>query len=81
MTEFFDTEKLIVEVERRPAFYNTHLPEYSDKLVKEKLWTEVCDAIVPNWGQADRDGKIKRDKNVIYSYSLFEICTLLKRSI
>jgi hypothetical protein len=41
MTEFFDTEKLIIEVEKRPALYNTHLPEYSHKHVKEKLWTEV----------------------------------------
>jgi hypothetical protein len=49
MTEFFDTEKLTVEVERRHAVYKTHMPEYSDKHVKEK-WTEVCEAIVPNWG-------------------------------
>ena len=68
MTEFSDTEKLIVEVERRPALYNTHLPEYSNKHVKEKLWTEVCEAIVPNWGQVDRDGKIKICKNVVHSY-------------
>jgi hypothetical protein len=40
--------------------YNAHLPEYSDKHVKEKLWTEVCEAIVPNWGQVDKDGKIKK---------------------
>ena len=46
MTEFFDTEKLIIEVKRRPALYNTRMPEYSDKHAKEKLWTEVCEANV-----------------------------------
>ena len=78
MTEFFDTEKLVVEVERRPAVYKTRLPEYSDKHVKEKSWTEVCEAIVPNWGQVNRDGKIKRDN--VYSYLLFEIGTLFNSS-
>jgi hypothetical protein len=51
------------------------------KHVKEKLWTEVCEAIVPNWGQVDKDGKIRRDKNVVYSYLLFEIGTLFNSSI
>jgi hypothetical protein len=78
MTEIFDIEKLIIEVEKRPALYNTHLPEYSDKHVKEKLWTEVCEAIVPNWGQVDKDGKIKRGKSVVYL--LFELGALFNSS-
>jgi hypothetical protein len=67
--------------EKRPALYNTHLPEYSDKHVKEKLWTEVCEGIVPNWGQVDKDGKIKRGKSIVYSYLLFEIGALFNSSI
>jgi hypothetical protein len=67
MIEFFDTEKVIIEVGKRPALYNTHLPEYSDKHVKEKLWTGVCEVIVPNWVKVDKDGKIKRGKSVVYS--------------
>ena len=45
MTEFLDTEKLIIKMERRAALYNTHMLEYSDKHVKGKLWTEVCEAM------------------------------------
>lgn len=38
----FNIELLIIEVEKRPALYNKKLKEYSDKNLKEKLWTELC---------------------------------------
>lgn len=36
-----DTELFIIEVEKRPALYNTKLKEYSDKILKNKLWIEI----------------------------------------
>ena len=45
----FDSEKIISEVQKRPALYDKMTPEYSDKHCKQKLWTEVCDAVVLNW--------------------------------
>jgi hypothetical protein len=35
-------------VEKRPALYNKATPEYGDKNCKEKLWIEVCEAVLPN---------------------------------
>ncbi|KAJ8935398.1 hypothetical protein NQ314_012816 [Rhamnusium bicolor] len=35
-SDYFDSEKLIIEVEERPALYNKVLSEYSDKNVKKK---------------------------------------------
>lgn len=32
-----DTERIIIEVEKRPALYNKKLKEYSDHTKKEKL--------------------------------------------
>jgi len=37
----FDSEKIISEVQKRPALYDKATPEYSDKHCKQKLWTEV----------------------------------------
>jgi hypothetical protein len=47
--KIFDSKRLITEVEKRPALYNKATPEYSDKHCKEKLWIEVCEAVVLNW--------------------------------
>jgi hypothetical protein len=35
-----DTEKLMCELEKRPALYKKKLKEYSDRNLKEKLWGE-----------------------------------------
>jgi hypothetical protein len=44
-----DTEKLIFELEKRPALYDKKLKEYSDRNVKEKLWGEVCANVISSW--------------------------------
>lgn len=43
-----DTERIILEVEKRPALYNKKLKEYSDRTKKEKLWGEVCWNVIHN---------------------------------
>ena len=49
--KIFYSERLITEVEKRPALYNKATPECSDKHCKEKLWVEVCEAVVTNWSR------------------------------
>ena len=44
--EVCDYAILISETERRPAVYGCLLKEYSDKGLKERLWGEVCEAVV-----------------------------------
>jgi hypothetical protein len=41
-------ERLIEEVEKRPALYLKSLKEYSDTNHK-KLWEEMCAALIENW--------------------------------
>jgi len=47
--KIFDSERLIIDVEKRLALYNKATPEYSDKNCKGKLWIELGEAVVPNW--------------------------------
>ena len=56
--KIFDSERLIIEVEKRPALYNKATPEYSDKHCKEKLWTEVCEPVVLNWSRMDKTARV-----------------------
>jgi hypothetical protein len=60
--KIFDTERLITEMEKRPALYNKATPEYSDEHCKEKLWKEVCEAVVPNWSQLDTTARVATGK-------------------
>ncbi|XP_015593284.1 uncharacterized protein LOC107266853 isoform X1 [Cephus cinctus] len=45
----FDTERFIVEIEKRPAIYNVNCDEYNDRNAKMNAWDEVCQVMVPNW--------------------------------
>ena len=49
--ESFDTELFIQEVEKRPTLYNIKLKEYSNKILKKELWTEICQLFIENWSQ------------------------------
>ena len=51
--KIFDSERLVTEVEKRPALYNKATPECSDKQCKENIWIEVCEAVVQNWSRID----------------------------
>ena len=45
---------------RDKNFYDFQLKKYSDKNIKEKLWTEVCEAAVTDWSNlssGERKGK------------------------
>ena len=62
-------------MEKRPALYDKATPEYCDKHCKEKLWIEVCEAVVPNWSRMDTTGRVATGKSVkthfYVHYSLF----------
>ncbi|KAK9745360.1 BESS motif [Popillia japonica] len=58
------SERLIVEVEKRPGLYNKKFPEYSDKNIKEKLWKDVCEVIIPNWSQFEGQQKVQEGKDI-----------------
>ena len=60
---FFDSEKLISEIKNRPSLYDKKLADFSNKAIREYLWSEVCEAIVKDWGQMDAEEKMKTGKN------------------
>lgn len=39
----FDTEKFIIEIQNRPAIWNTKSAEYSDKNLRSKAWEELVE--------------------------------------
>jgi hypothetical protein len=72
----FHSERLITEVQKRPALYSKAIAEYSDKNCKEKLWMEVCEAVLPNWSRLDTRERVATGKKCkIFSCSLQFICT------
>jgi hypothetical protein len=44
--------------------YNKETPEYRDKHCKEKLWIEVCEAVVPNWSRINKTARVATVKSV-----------------
>lgn len=80
-------EKLIEEVEKRPALYKKSLKEYSDANVKKKLWEEVCEAVVLDWNRLSAEEKTNKGRNVkikilqysceflfIYVFTIITLC-------
>lgn len=43
MDNHFDSEKFIIEIENRPAIWNSACSEYSNRDVKRKCWEELTD--------------------------------------
>jgi hypothetical protein len=69
--KIFYNDRLITEVQKRPALYNKAIPEYSDKNCKEKLWIEDCEAVLPNWSRLDTRERVATGKKCkLFSCSL-----------
>lgn len=62
--DFYDSANLIAEVKKRPPLYHKFCKDYNDKFVREKMWKEVCQAIIPNWCQLDEKNKLRTGKNM-----------------
>lgn len=74
MSTYIDSERLIVEVEKRPRLYNKKVPEYSDKNIKEKLWKEACEVIIPNWSQLEGQQKVQQGKSILLLVNFYYPC-------
>jgi hypothetical protein len=65
--ELDDCEMLISETEKRPALYNCSVTEYSNKGLKDRLWGEVCEAVVSECSQLDSPEKHKKVNSVVFN--------------
>lgn len=45
--EEIDNELLIEEIEKRPALYTKNLKQYSDQILKRRLWDEIVLHLFP----------------------------------
>lgn len=43
MDSHFDSEKFILEIENRPAIWNSACSDYSNRDIKKKCWEELID--------------------------------------
>jgi hypothetical protein len=43
----YDCRILISEIEKLPSLYDCSMKEYIDKIFKDRLWGEVCEAVEP----------------------------------
>jgi hypothetical protein len=58
----FDVEKFICEIEKIPPLYNTTLKDYSNRQLKARCWTEICEEMYPEWDEmADQ---VKNEKGM-----------------
>jgi hypothetical protein len=60
------TEKLIEEVEKRPALYLKSFKEYSDTNHKKQLWERECTALIENWNVLPPEEKKSEGNCLIY---------------
>lgn len=53
-----NTEKLIEEIEKRPAIWNVTSEEHSDRFIRRKNWQEIVDIFVDTEvGEVDSSGR------------------------
>ncbi|XP_046739044.1 uncharacterized protein LOC124407202 [Diprion similis] len=60
----FDTEKFIIEIQKRPAIYDVNCEEYNDRNAKMDAWDEMCQVMVPNWDGLTNEERNTEEKNL-----------------
>jgi hypothetical protein len=65
--EVYDCEMLIFKIDRCPALYNCSLKEYSNMHLKDRLWGEVCKAVIYECSQLDSPEKHEKVSRVVFN--------------
>lgn len=73
--EDIDNELLIEEVEKRPALYAKNLKQYSDIILKRRLWDEIVLHLFPTRSLSQEQKE--NAGNCISVYYLLFLTTLL----
>jgi len=69
--EVYDCEILISEIQKRSALYDCFVKEYSDKVLKDRLWGEVCEVVITEWSHLN--GPENREKVKLCCFSIYLI--------
>ncbi|XP_045108818.1 uncharacterized protein LOC123503264 isoform X3 [Portunus trituberculatus] len=65
-------EVLIAEIETRPGICDIQVWEYMDKSIKEKLWPEVCEAVVTDWSNLSPEERNEKEMSKKLQWKLTE---------
>ncbi|XP_063625241.1 uncharacterized protein LOC134796978 [Cydia splendana] len=57
--ETLDIDHLIMEIEGRSPLWDKSSKSYSDRILKTRLWEEVCQNVIPKWEELTEDKKKK----------------------
>ena len=57
------------------------MKEYSDKSFKDRLWGEVCEAVVSEWSHLDGPEKREKDKQCCFSMYLIQMHRFTLKSV
>ncbi|XP_059053624.1 uncharacterized protein LOC131847922 [Achroia grisella] len=75
MTFEIDVNVLINEVRKRKPIYDTFRKEYHDRILKKKLWDEVCQVVYSSdWDSLSAQDKIKYGKEVQKRWASLRHC-------
>ncbi|XP_076030828.1 uncharacterized protein LOC143019011 [Oratosquilla oratoria] len=69
-----DTERFILEVEKRPALYNRRLNESCDTNEKKRLWLELCEMFIENWNELSPAEKRDKGKDLQSKWKNLRTC-------
>lgn len=68
-SETVDIDQLIMEIEAKPPLWDRYSKSYCDRILKTRLWEEVCQNVVPRWNELPNGIKKKQGKNsTVYYY-------------
>lgn len=62
--EKFDIEKLISEIEKRPALWDMREKQYSDRVIRRKCWEEIVDLFANENSTIDEKRKLGKYNNI-----------------
>ncbi|XP_005108692.1 uncharacterized protein LOC101863378 [Aplysia californica] len=55
----FDTDRFIIEIQRRPALWDSRCADYGSRMIKAKAWADICENFFDNFQEMDSGNKYK----------------------
>lgn len=62
MSDSIDVDKFIVELQQRPALWNSESKDMSNKILKNKAWEELCEIFFENYKDKETNEKNEYSK-------------------
>ncbi|XP_066141923.1 uncharacterized protein [Euwallacea fornicatus] len=70
----FDPDRFLIEIEHRPAIWDSRSTEYSNKLLRGRAWEEICIKFVPTFEIMSSSDKNKAAFDMQRKWKSFRDC-------